>query len=630
MIRLKIRHFKTYSEYLEEVVMRVNFRFPKSLIWGSIALLLFAVGGCSLPTDPVSGPSSREETSEQDSQDQGSSDQSSGEEPGDEDGEDDAPDTGDGQNEPEDEDGEDEDGENDAPDTGDGQNEPEDEDGEDDAPDGNEEDRGAEIPASGDLAIRIGTIAKSEGTYPDLSGVTRYRLDFFAEDGKTAESLSLDPKEEITVTLDAGEWEIRAYGVMERGAGQPPLAIIGGTARVTVPEGGTESILIVPDRPAAGSGEQGFLSWKIDYPEEKIWEAVLTVSLKIDEGGFVPYRYFDLTAPGAKEQRISLPSGTYRMESRFLSHNITAGSTEVVHIFPGLETGSGHVTIAGNIFPDAAEFSSVAELKTYLDTQPENTEAAPYPLKIAGVDLSSKEKTGETMKTLYDALSRYVSLDLRGGSGLELITASASPSLAGRRKIVSMILPETITTVKSNGFSGYEALKSAVLPKVITIDYAAFNNLGSLETVAAPELTGLVDYTNSSTSSKGVFYYCTALKSIYFPKLETIGHHAFYGCSALTEVLFPKTVEVGPSVFAECTALRTAVLPNVVFIGNRAFNNDKSFENLVLGLVLSELGDSVFSSGFPQKLWVPASAIEDYQNSAFWTKMKNRIYPIAG
>jgi hypothetical protein len=353
------------------------------------------------------------------------------------------------------------------------------------------------------------------------------------------------------------------------------------------------------------------------------------MSLKIDEGSFVPYRYFDLTVPGAKEQKISLPPGTYRVESRFLSHNVTAESVEIVHIFPGLETGSSRVTIAGNIFPNAAEFSSVAELKTYLDTHPENTADTPYPLRIAGVDLSSKEKTGETMKTLYDTLSRYVSLDLRECTGTELISASA---YAGRKKIVSMILPDSIAGVAANGFAGYDALKSVVLPKVITIDYAAFHDLGKLETVSAPELTSLVDSTNSvTTSSRGNFYRCKALKSLFFPKLETIGHHAFYGCDALTGVLLPKAVEIGPSVFAECGTLKTVVLPEADFIGSRAFYNDKALENLILGPTPPVLdGSSHFASGYSPKIYVPASAIENYQNSAFWTKMKDRIYPVTG
>jgi hypothetical protein len=695
MIRFKIRHFEIYSNHLEEVIMNVKFRFPKLLIWGSIALLLFGITGCSLPMDPLSDPSASKETEESSEQDSkkeskdeeqgsgegqdaskdgdGDDEEQSGQEQGSTEGEDgDDGEQGSGQGQEAAEGGDDEDekqsgqgqgsteggdgddgergsgqgqgtaegGEGDDGEQGSGQGQDATEGGDDEDEERNpgeeedesKEDENGEILALENLVIKIGKIEKAEeGVYPDLGGITRYRLDFLGENGKTAESLYLEANEELAVRLDAGEWEIRAYGLLTGGAGQPSPAAISGTVHVTVYESGTETVLIVPDGPAAGNEEQGFLSLDIDYPEKNIWEAVLTVSIRSNGNSFIPYKYFNLTAPGAKGQKIPLSPGTYKVESRFLSHNVNTGSTEIVHIYPGLETRSSRVTIAGSLFPNAGEFSSVDELKTYLDAQPENTADNPYPVKISGVDLSNKEKTGETLKTLYDALSRYVTLDLRGGAGAELITVSGSPALANRANIVSLILPDSITRIVANGFAGYTNLQSVVLPKVTAIDYAAFHDLGKLETVLAPELTDLADSSNSTSSSKGNFYRCTALKSIYFPKLETIGHHAFYGCTALTEILLPKAAGAGTSTFGECTSLKTAVLPEAGFIGNRAFYNDKSLENLVLGMVppVTE-GSSHFPAGFPQKLWVPASAIDDYRNSAFWSKMKDTIYPITG
>jgi hypothetical protein len=569
--------------------MKMKFRFPNALIWGSIALLLFVLAGCSLPTDAAPEPPSQ--SREQDSED-----------------------------EPENEDGET--GEQDS------------EDGQDDSEDDDEEqDDNRKIPASGDLVIRIGEMTKSEGVYPDLSGVTRYLLDFSAEDGKTVENLYLETGEELTVTLDAGDWEIRSYGVMERGTGQPPLAVIFGTARVTVPENGTETVVIAPDRPATGSGEQGFLSWNIDYPEENIWEAVLTVSLKIDGDSFVPYRYFDLTAPDAKEKSISLPAGTYRVESRFLSHNVNAGSTEIVHIFPDLETGSSRVAIAGDLFPKAEEFSSAEELKTYLNALPENAVDNPYPVKIAGADLSSKEKTGETLKTLFDALSRYVTLDLRECTGAELLSASVSPTLAGRKKIVSMILPDSITGIAANGFAGYENLKSAVLPKVTIVNQVAFKNLENLETVSAPELITIVDDTNAD-ANRGNFYGCTVLKSIYFPKLETTGHHAFYGCTGLTEAAFPNLRTTGTFVFKGCTALKAVSLPAVTKIDKNSFENDTALRYLILGSAPPELGEDVFKGGdFYQNgvIYAPSDTVNAYKNTALpnWSKVTELVRPLS-
>jgi hypothetical protein len=375
----------------------------------------------------------------------------------------------------------------------------------------------------------------------------------------------------------------------------------------------------------------GLLVWKINYPVEKTWEAVLTVFIRIDDKTFIPWKYFDLTALDAAERTVSLPAGTYKIEYRFMSHGKNVSSTETVHISPGLKTISDYAGIDANALPDATEFSSISELEAYLNGRPENTAADPYLVKITGVDISSKKAGENTMRTLYEALdeaSRFVSLDLRGGTGTELVPASTAPVLAGRKKIVSIILPETVTVVASNGFSGYDELRSAVLPNVVTINQVAFKNLGNIETVSAPKLTTIVD-DPSTGSARGNFYGCAKLRSIYFPQLETIGHHAFYGCGALTEVLLPKAAGVGSSVFAECTTLKTAVLPVVDLIGNRAFYNDKALENLVLGPVPPNVeGSANFSTGYPEKIYAPVSAVDAYKRAEFWSKMKDNIYPI--
>ncbi|MDR0759696.1 MAG: leucine-rich repeat domain-containing protein [Treponema sp.] len=388
-----------------------------------------------------------------------------------------------------------------------------------------------------------------------------------------------------------------------------------------------------PDEEDSETMEEGhgLLLWKINFPVGKTWEAVLTVLIKIDDNTFIPWKYFDLAVSGAAERTVSLPAGTYKIECRFMSHGKTIGSTEIINISPGQKTTSLYAGIDASAFPDAMEFSSVDELKMYLNDRPENTVEDPYLIKITGVDISSKTAKGNTMRTLYDALdesNRFVSLDLRGGTGTELIAASASPVLAGRKKIVSMILPETVTSVASNGFSGYDELRSVVLPNVITINQVAFKKLGNIETVSAPALITIVDDTGDG-SSRGNFYGCVRLTSIYFPNIEAIGHHAFYGCGALIEVLLPKASGVGNSVFAECTALKTVVLPKAGLIGNRAFHNDKALENLVLGSVPPNVeGSANFSTGYPQNIYAPVSAVDVYKETEFWSKMKDRIYPI--
>jgi hypothetical protein len=489
-----------------------------------------------------------------------------------------------------------------------------------------------EIPVPGRLAIRIGGMEISEGVYPDMGAVTRYLLEFSAADGKTAESLYLDAGGDITVTLDAGEWEIRASGVMERGAG-PPLAVTRGTARVTVYGDKTENVLVVPNGPAVSGGEQGFLSWRMDYPEGKIWGAVLTAQIKTGGNSYIPYTCFDLTAPGMKEQKVSLPPGTYRVESRFMAHNVNAGSAEIVHIFPGLETASRLGGAAGDSFPDAAEFASVSELKAYLDGLPENTAAAPYPVTIAGVDLSSKENTGDTLKTLYAALAkRYVTLDLRECTGTDLLVASTS-AMPNRANIVSLILPGSITGIPGNGFSGYTSLESVVLPKVTTIDYAAFHDLKNLETVSAPEAVTITDAV-STNADRGSFYKCEALKSVYFPKLETMGHHAFYNCARLTGAAFPSLRVIGGMAFKGCAALAAVSLPAVTGIAKSAFEDNTALEYLVFGSEPPELGVDIFKGGgFAQTgvIYTPVDAVSAYQDTDLpnWSGLKGLVKPLS-
>ncbi|MDR1278937.1 MAG: leucine-rich repeat domain-containing protein [Treponema sp.] len=583
--------------------MRVNFRFFNFTVWGSTALLFLVFSACSPLagtdlTEPVSGPPIREL-------------------PEHEDGTEDPRDSGE---------------EQETPENGDGGNTGEEPGGEPGEEPGGGNETG-QTPIPGTLSIRIGGIENpEEGAYPNLSGITQYRLDFSGEDGKTAESRYLDADEELALVLDAGEWEIHAYGLLEKGAGQPPLEVIYGTDRVIIPEDGAETLVLVPDTPVTESGEPGFLSWNIEYPGEKVWGAVLMVSARISGGDFIPYAYVDLTGAGAETQKISLPVGTYRMESRFLSHHVDTGSAELVHIYPGLETGS--VNISAAAFPEPREFSSTGELKVYLDGLPENTVANPYPVKITGVDLSISTKTGETgetLKTLYDVLNRYVTLDLRECTGTNLIAASTS-RLANRVNIVSLILPDSVTEINSNGFSGYESLKSAVLPRVSKINTSVFKNCGQLETVFAPALETVVD---ANDNASGAFAGCIALKTLYVPRLTALGKYAVYGCTSLTGIFLPNVLTVGGLAFRRCTALKSVSLPSLTKIDSGAFEEDTALSYLVFGSTPPELETNVFrSTSFSQTgvIFVPPDAADTYKNTALpnWSGLKELVKPLPG
>jgi hypothetical protein len=373
------------------------------------------------------------------------------------------------------------------------------------------------------------------------------------------------------------------------------------------------------------------LSWNINYPSEKVWGAVLTVSLKVGEDTFIPYTYFDLTGPGAGTQGLSLPPGTYRVESRFLSHNVETGSgAEILHIYPGQETGSGQVTIPETNFPASQEFSSAGALKKYLGGRPENTRDNPYPIKITGVNLSSRETQGETLNTLYDALSqRYVTLDLRGCTGTELIAASTA-RMANRTYVVSLVLPDSITEISANGFSGYTNLKSVVIPKAKTINTSAFKNCELLETVFAPMLETV---TEAKDNAAGAFAWCASLKALYFPSLVSLGKYAVYGCASLTGVAFPRLQNLGGLAFKRCTALKSASLPSAAKLVSGGFEGDAALMYLIFGAAPPELEANVFrSTTFSQNgvIYVPSNSVNAYKNTSLanWTTLEPLVKPV--
>ncbi|MDR3170882.1 MAG: leucine-rich repeat domain-containing protein [Treponema sp.] len=203
------------------------------------------------------------------------------------------------------------------------------------------------------------------------------------------------------------------------------------------------------------------------------------------------------------------------------------------------------------------EFNDVADLKTYLEGLSENTEDNPYPVKVNGVNLSS---TGaeDTLKALYSALLRYVELDLTDCVGIKFanITPDTAPNKA---KIVSIILPDTVTTIDVNAFVGCTALKSVSMPKVTYITNGAFKSCEKLESVYMPEVLTIKE--SGSNANTSAFYKCTALTSVSLPKIASIGKNTFYGCTALSSItLGTEPPDLGTDVFKD-TPLSAIYVP---------------------------------------------------------------------
>ncbi|MDR3129952.1 MAG: leucine-rich repeat domain-containing protein [Treponema sp.] len=354
-----------------------------------------------------------------------------------------------------------------------------------------------------------------------------------------------------------------------------------------------------------------------NYPKDKVWAAVSTISVKIDEDKFIPYKDFYLSGEDAANQKVTLPKGIYKIESHFLAHNTDAVLTETIEIQEEQKTVSIKAGVSEDDFPEPREFSSSDELKNYLKGLDDNTADNPYPVKISGADISSRENKGWTLKTLYESLNKYVTLDLRECTGTNLISAS-SASIEERKNIVSLILPDSITEINANGFSGYTNLKTALLPKVQIINRFAFKDCGQLKSVFAPAMIEIANTVDTNDTESGAFAKCAALETLYLPSLVTMGKYAVYGCGSLIEVSFPKLTTLGGLAFKGCILLETVSLPSVTKIGASSFEGDKALKYLILGQTTPEIETNIFKSSDFSKdgvIYVPFDSLDAYKNT---------------
>ena len=151
------------------------------------------------------------------------------------------------------------------------------------------------------------------------------------------------------------------------------------------------------------------------------------------------------------------------------------------------------------------------------------------------------------------------------------LTAIKSYALS-KTLLVSISIPASVETIEEYAFEGCEALTSIEIPaSVEKIGELAFYGCTSLQTVTFKKGSQL------KTIEMSVFGHCKALASIEIPaSVETIVGNAFYGCTALASIEIPASVEtIGNNAFPYCTALQTV-----------------TFEK---GSQLKTIGDSTFS-----------------------------------
>lgn len=180
------------------------------------------------------------------------------------------------------------------------------------------------------------------------------------------------------------------------------------------------------------------------------------------------------------------------------------------------------------------------------------------------------------------------------------VTGIEASAFISNTYITSVVIPDSVKTIKNGAFYECTALTTVVMGSGVTkIENTAFRGCRSLKSIVIPD--GVTELPNM------IFYECYSLSDIALPENLTsigkyaftstsltqikipssvsyIGDYAFSYCNKLARIELPLSIDtVNPCTFSGCTALSSATMQGVKTICDSAFANCTSLTSVTTG-----------------------------------------------
>ena len=232
------------------------------------------------------------------------------------------------------------------------------------------------------------------------------------------------------------------------------------------------------------------------------------------------------------------------------------------------------------------------------------------------------------------------------GKSWNPIYMSSSYSLyIGDELLKDLIIPNDITSIRSNAFACCNSLTSVTIPNSATrIGVGAFNYCSSLNSVYISDLAawcnisfGAGGAANPLVTARNLYLNGNLVTDLVLPNTVTvIKAGTFVNCTCLTSVTIPNSVNtiegalqnedqgiiyiLGCGAFQGCTGLTSVTIPNSVdSIGAHAFYDCNRLSSVY---VLSEEPPTLSRANcFPTSttIYVPCGQLETYQTAEGWS-----------